>query len=65
MLLALLVAIAGDAGDLVESAFKRSAQVKDSGTIIMGRGGLMDSIDSLLFCATIFYYLVLVFQQGA
>ncbi len=65
MLLASLVALAGDAGDLVESVFKRSAHVKDSGTAIMGRGGLMDSIDSLLFCAPLFYYLILLFQQGA
>ena len=45
-------------GDLVESAIKRSGKVKDSGDIIMGRGGLLDSIDSLLLTAPFFYYVV-------
>ncbi len=55
LLLGLIVAIAGNLGDLIESVFKRGANVKDSGTIILGRGGLLDSIDSLLAVTPLFY----------
>lgn len=47
-------------GDLVESGLKRSGSVKDSGIIIPGRGGMLDSVDSMLLSAPLFYYLLSV-----
>lgn len=55
ILLGFLTAFAAILGDLAESVMKRSAQIKDSGNIIPGRGGILDSIDSILFAAPVFY----------
>ncbi len=48
-------ALAAIIGDLIESVFKRSCDVKDSGTLIPGRGGLLDCIDSIILGAPIYY----------
>lgn len=56
-LIGLTTAVTGMFGDLVESALKRFAGVKDSGNIIPGHGGVLDRFDSLFFAAPFVYFL--------
>lgn len=52
----LCVGIAGQVGDLFESAFKRTSGIKDSGVILPGHGGILDRIDALLFALPVAYF---------
>ncbi len=51
------VNLAGQTGDLFESLLKRGGNIKDSGAILPGHGGLLDRIDALLFAAPVAYFL--------
>jgi phosphatidate cytidylyltransferase len=59
ILLAIGLGIFGQVGDFTESMLKRSAQVKDSGTLIPGHGGMLDRLDSFLFSAPFLHYSLL------
>jgi phosphatidate cytidylyltransferase len=62
VLLALGLNMAALFGDFFESALKRSLDVKDSGTILPGHGGMLDRIDSLLFVLPVFMFLRLAIR---
>lgn len=64
IILGIVAGVATILGDLVESGMKRSSGVKDSGAVVPGRGGMLDSVDSLIFAAPGFYYVILLATAG-
>lgn len=64
ILIAPLVSLGSQIGDLFESSLKRFAGVKDSGNIIPGHGGILDRFDSMLWAAPLTYYLIILFGKG-
>jgi phosphatidate cytidylyltransferase len=64
IILGVAIAVAGPVGDLFESSLKRDMQVKDTGRVLGGHGGVLDRIDALLFAAAATYYVIAAFGHA-
>ena len=62
LILSIITSVFGTLGDLIESKFKRQANVKDSGVIMPGHGGLLDRFDSIIFAAPFIYLFLRIVQ---
>ncbi len=61
VVLALLLSVIAQLGDLCESMLKRAVNVKDSGSILPGHGGILDRLDGVMFATPILYYYAVIF----
>jgi phosphatidate cytidylyltransferase len=62
--LGVIISVSGVWGDLIESMFKRSVQMKDSGSIIPGHGGFLDRFDAVFVSAPIVFIYLFVTNQN-
>ena len=63
MLFGGIIGIVSQIGDLAESLLKRGSEVKDSSTLLPGHGGMLDRLDSILFCAPLLYFFLAYLQR--
>ena len=62
IVLAIVVSVFGTLGDLIESMFKRSIDVKDSGKLLPGHGGILDRFDGVFLASPIVFFIIYLFS---